>query len=227
MTIFNKLKELDLGDNPTVFEIGCHHGYDTERLHKCLPHSKIYAFEADPRNAQVFKRNNFREEINFFELCISDKNGEEDFYLSSGLPPVFKNGTADEEIVKFCQTMEWTASSSTRKPTGHLDQTPWCEFNKKIKVKSLTLDTFCIEQNIKKIDFIWMDVQGAEDSIFRGAVNVLKSTKYIYTEYSNTELYEGQKNLKNIDLQLENFDFVETFESGGGTDALFKNKNTI
>ena len=41
------------------------------------------------------------------------------------------------------------------------------------------------------IDFIWADVQGAEDLVFSGAKDTLTRTRYVYTEYG-TNLYEGQ-----------------------------------
>ena len=228
MNIFDKLADLNPDENFILFEIGCHYGYDTAKFHTICQIAQIYAFEADPRSAEIFRKNPIADKVNFFELCVSDKDGEEELNLSSGLPPVFSQGDASQEVNDFCQTMEWTASSSIRKPTKHLGQQhPWLRFNETTKVKSITLDTFCQENNIEKIDFIWMDVQGAEDSVFRGAKNILKSTRYIYTEYSDVELYEGQQNLKNMSSQLENFDCIESFESGGGTDALFKNKDAI
>jgi hypothetical protein len=43
------------------------------------------------------------------------------------------------------------------------------------------------------VDFMWVDVQGAEDIVFSGAKDVLSRTRYVYTEYA-TDLYEGQLN---------------------------------
>ena len=40
------------------------------------------------------------------------------------------------------------------------------------------------------IDFIWIDVQGAEKEVIEGAKNILPNVKYIQLEYGETS-YEG------------------------------------
>ena len=37
-----------------------------------------------------------------------------------------------------------------------------------VEVKTKKIETYCLENNIKNIDFIWMDVQGAELNIIKG-----------------------------------------------------------
>ena len=90
---------------------------------------------------------------------------------------------------------------------------------------STTLDFFCEMNNIEKIDFIWMDVQGAEDNVFLGAKNMLKQNiKYIYTEYSNREYYVNQKNLSQVmEFVGENWKIVTDY----GTDVLIVNTNFV
>lgn len=48
---------------------------------------------------------------------------------------------------------------------------------KKITVKSDTLDNYCNSNNINNIDFIKIDVEGAEKMIIEGAENMLKNKK--------------------------------------------------
>ena len=225
MKIFNYLKNLNLGKDSVVLEIGCHHGYDTEKILEICVDSKIFIFEPDPRNITILKDRGLHDKVNLVESCVSNNNDKQTFYLSGGLPPVYFENT-DEEIKKYCQSGEWTASSSIKKPKDHLEVTPWCEFSKNIEVDSITLDSFAEKQEIKKIDFIWMDVQGAEDLVFEGAKNLLTNNKidYIYTEYSNRELYENQMNLKQITNILNNYEIVDFFNESGGTDVLLKNK---
>jgi hypothetical protein len=69
------------------------------------------------------------------------------------------------------------------------------------------------------IDFIWADVQGAEDLVFSGAKNSLSRTRYVYTEYGDN-LYEGQLNREQlIALFGSNWSVVHDF----GGDILLKN----
>lgn len=43
---------------------------------------------------------------------------------------------------------------------------------------------------------MWIDVQGAEKEVFAGACSILPHVNFIYTEFSNRELYKGQPNLE-------------------------------
>ena len=46
-----------------------------------------------------------------------------------------------------------------------------------IKMKSTTIDKFVEENNIEKIDYIKMDVEGAERNILEGAIKTIKKFK--------------------------------------------------
>ena len=86
-----------------------------------------------------------------------------------------------------------------------------------------TLDTWCDKHDIREIDFIWMDVQGAEIDVFKGGVNTLSKTRFIYTEYSDRELYEGQWNLRKMMKLLKDFDIAIRYPG----DVLLKNKKLV
>jgi hypothetical protein len=60
-------------------------------------------------------------------------------------------------------------------------------------------------QGVKQIDFIWMDVQGTEGDVVAGAPKILQETRFLFTEYSNTETYEGQLSLRRLLAQLPSF----------------------
>ena len=169
-----------------IFEIGAHHMEDTPRIKP--PECDYYAFEPDPRNVQVIHQNQLaaRYGVNFFPMAISDKEGFVEFSMSDGV--------GDRQ--------GWSYSSSIRPPKLHLQMHPWCTFDSKTLVYATTLDRFCEAQKIEAIDFIWMDVQGCEDMVFAGGVETLKRTKYLFTEYANEELYEGEKDLSTLHAML-------------------------
>ena len=201
--------ELVSKPNPTILEIGCHDGTNTLWFLEVFDFPKIFCFEPDPRAASRFKQKfEIRPEVSFYEYAISDKNGEETFYMSSG---------------QESETMPdgWDCSGSIRKPKNHLTVHPWCKFEKTMVVKTKTLDTWCREEKIDRIDFIWMDVQGAEIDVIRGGRKALRNTRYLYTEYSNKELYQGQLSLKQLLKELADFEVVARYPD----DILLKNKN--
>ena len=105
-------------------------------------------------------------------------------------------------------------------------------FNKSINCKFINctkLDDFEPLKNVK-IDFMWVDVQGAEDLVFSCAQETLKNTRYVYTEFSNYELYAGQLTLEKLlalfgdDWEVMNGVCPPPHPTHGG-DILLHNKN--
>jgi len=68
----------------------------------------------------------------------------------------------------------------------------WVEFKETITVPTGTLDEFCAQRGIPRIDFIQMDVQGAEQLVLLGATAMLRHTTAIWLEVAAQELYKGQ-----------------------------------
>lgn len=160
-----------LPSNPIILEAGAHHGYDTVEFAKLFPESTIYAFEPLPSNFEYLK-NNCKNYKNIFciQKALSNQTKMQKFYLSA-------NG--------------WDYSSSLLKPKEHLVVYPWVKFDGYIEVEAINLDDWCNQNNIKKIDFLWFDMQGMDAAVLRGARNILKTVKCIITEVSRIELYEG------------------------------------
>ncbi len=200
----------------TFVEIGCHFGTDTEDFRKYHPNSRIVCFEPDPRNIQILKQRGIDKICELHPVALSNENGSASFYLSSG----DSRGRVFEEIL---QENDWSCSSSLKKPTGHVLLHPWITFNNQVTVETKRLDDIETLKNTK-IDFMWVDVQGAEDLVFSGAVETLKNTKYLYTEYSNYQLYEGQLNRDSI-IQLLGNNWNIIFDYGG--DILLHNSHYV
>ncbi|AWN55636.1 nodulation protein [Methylobacterium sp. 17Sr1-1] len=72
---------------------------------------------------------------------------------------------------------------------------------------------------IRSILFL-ASIQGAEIDLIGGGKDALSRTKYLYTEYSDLELYEGGINLDNIVSALTNFRIARLYRH----DVLLKNK---
>ncbi len=114
------------------------------------------------------------------------------FYISSGNPS------------DLSPNDEWdygNKSSSLLPPDKTSEVLNWLEFNQTEMVSTITLDSFCQEQKIKQIDFIHMDVQGAELLVLKGAENLISSIKIIWLEVENITLYKEQPLL----FDIENF----------------------
>jgi len=210
MNIKQFIQNLDV---KVFVEIGMHFGIDTKDFRSMHPHARIVSFEPDPRNIEMIKKLGHNTICELHELALSNTNDPMDFYLSSGSSKGQLNDTLLTEN-------DWSASSSLKKPTGHLNMFRWVSFPNKVKVKCCKLDDFEPLKNTK-IDFMWVDVQGAEDLVFSCAQETLKNTHYVYTEYSNQQLYEGQLNLQGV---LELFPGFRILHDFGG-DVLLQNTN--
>jgi FkbM family methyltransferase len=201
-------------DDPVILDIGSNDGTHTAWFLELFKKARIYSFEPDPRaRARYLARIDDPRAV-LFDLAISGRNGHIDFYVSSGTPP------ADSDSAEFEDT-DWDQSGSIRAPKKHLDRYPWCRFDEKIVVPTKTLDDWAEEQGIRSIDLIWADVQGAEGDLIAGGTETLRKTRYFYTEYSNSQLYEGQLNLRELLSRLPDFKVQHRYEK----DVLLKNKS--
>jgi hypothetical protein len=108
---------------------------------------------------------------------------------------------------------DWDLSGSIKNPKEHLNLHPWCKFDNTIEVPTIKLDDWAKKNEVEAVDFIWMDVQGAERDVLRGGQELLQRTRFLYTEYSERELYEGQPNMITILSELRGFRISKRYEN--------------
>ena len=70
--------------------------------------------------------------------------------------------------------------------------------NKKINVKCYKLETFCKQNNIKSIDMMKIDVEGATLDILQSMGDLLKSVKIMHIETEDAEFFKGQSVHKEV-----------------------------
>jgi FkbM family methyltransferase len=179
----------------TFLELGAHRGTDTVWMAE-LPGVVVHAFEPDPRNRMPPLPN-----VIMNHAAISDREGRIPFLLSG-----------------HNRGQEWTYSSSIKRPKRHLDRYP-VTFEETVEVDTVTLDGYCRRRGLEVIDFIWADIQGAEGEMVRGGQEALARTRYLFTEYSDDELYEGQATLADLLRMLPDFRVLELYDE----DVLLEN----
>lgn len=177
-------------------ELGAHQGADTAWMAQ-IPDVTIHAFEPDPRNHQPPRQN-----VVLHRAAIAERDGHGPFILS-----------------QWGWGQEWTHSSSIKQPKNHLQRFP-VTFGDTVEVELITLDTFYRQYELDVIDFIWADIQGAEGEMIRGGQQALAHARYLYTEYSDDEMYEGQVTLKEILDLLPDFRVLELWPD----DVLLENR---
>lgn len=119
-----------------------------------------------------------------------------------------------------CATVEMTCNddglcSSILNPKHVLEQYPNIIFDRKETVEMVTMDSVIGENH--NYNFLNMDTQGYELEVLKGAKNTLKTIDFVYTEVNNTEVYENNALIEDIDNFLKEYNMVrvETDWMGG------------
>jgi FkbM family methyltransferase len=208
-----KLNEINLdvlqdilnAENMTIIEIGANDGKTTNQFVKMFPSANILCFEPDPRAIAKFKLNVKSPKVNLFEGVVSNNpnNSFIDFYPS-------KSSFANSD---------WDLSGSIEKPELHLKINPHVKFEGVLRVQNYNLNDFIIDSNIKSVDLIWMDIQGAEYRVLKSIQGILPRVKYIFLEYNVFKLYQNHHSLKEIMQVLPTFEIFKIYTN----DVLFRN----
>ena len=144
-------KEIHSGD--VVLDIGAHIGYYTLQFANLVgPTGKVYAFEPEPKNFELLKKNvqiNKHDNVVLIQKIVSDKDGIVEFFIS-----------------KFD-----SIGNKLFKSNGEHETKEYA-----IKIESTTLDEY-FKDSKEKIDFIKMDIQGGEGKAILGMKNLLKENK--------------------------------------------------
>jgi FkbM family methyltransferase len=137
----------------TIFDVGCNAGSFIKVLKNFNITDNIHCFEPHPYLSEY--TNNIYSFIKMNKICLTDNIGTVD--------------------ITFPQ---WSVglSSIINRPVFDKLKSEGQQF-KTINVNSDTIDNYCKSNNIENIDFIKIDVEGAEKMVLDGAINMLKNNK--------------------------------------------------
>lgn len=143
-----------------IFDVGANIGNYSKLLHKFFPEdSKIYSFEPSLTTFAELKKN-VKSIHNIIPINsgLSDKNEHRLLYKDkekSGLASVYKRNL------------------------DHLG----IDLGLKEKVDLITLDQFCRERKITRINFLKIDAEGHELNILKGATEMLNEKRVDYIQF--------------------------------------------
>lgn len=177
-----------LPDNPVIIDAGANNGSDSIEMTRLYSRrAKIYAFEPLPAVYQQLERNIRRyKNIKPFSLALGNLNGEQELHVSSGAS---------------------VGSSSLLKPGTHLEDHPDVLFVETIKVKTVTLDEWAKQNDIKSVDLLWFDLQGFELEVLKESKIIFPTVKVVHMEVSTKNTYEGVTLYPETKLWMENNGF--------------------
>lgn len=168
-----------------VVHVGAHLGQELADYER-LKFGDVAFIEPIPEAyRRLVRQCKYRHGVKTFCTAISDYIGEAEFYV-----------TNNEQ------------SSSLLKLKEHSEIYPKIVETETIRVSVTTLDTLLSENGIRALyNFLVVDVQGAELSVFRGARGFLETVDYIIAEINRRELYEGCVLESGIDEFLGGYGF--------------------
>jgi FkbM family methyltransferase len=134
----------------TVLDIGAHHGFYTLLASKAVgPKGRVVSFEPSPREQKELLRHlrlNRCRNVTVEGIALTSQSGEAEYHVVDS---------------------EETGCNSLRPPNvGGATHS--------IVVQTKTLDQCVLERNIASVDFVKLDVEGAELEVLRGSVRLLE-----------------------------------------------------
>jgi len=184
-----------LKPDDVVVDIGTNIGTVSIPLSKSVNKGTVYSFEINPPTINLLEQNilaNKCKNIKIVNMAASHSNDVIYIQPEKKLPKYFNNGKGSNP-----------GSVSTGKKVKGA-----------IPVKSITIDKFIRDRNIKKVNLIKIDVEGGEMLVFHGAMNTIKKFKpIIIFEKNQQELENPTTEMENI-IQYYNCIFEDLYKLG-------------
>jgi FkbM family methyltransferase len=117
----------------------------------------------------------------------------------------FACGHRKGEMPMYVSHQNQGQSNSLLEPCLHKQQHPEIIFDDAEVVKVVPLDE--IIYGDKRYDMLYMDVQGYEGEVLKGATETLKQIDIIYTEVNRGQTYSGNMEIDEMDSFLLNYGF--------------------
>src|ERR687894_2137208 len=185
-------------EGDTVVDVGAHMGRYTITSSKSVgQHGRVIAVEAHPYNFRILYNNlrlNKLQNVSALNCAVYSKKGRLKLYLP------------DEDLgytMHHSLMTNYLATKNRKQKEGRY-----------IEVQADTLDNLLRSKGITTVNWIKIDVEGAEYEVLKGAVETLAESKdiSILVEVHGKETYHPTMEL----FKLNNFkiEFEKTYESG-------------
>lgn len=172
-----------------VIDGGFHLGCFSKKLVDTIQDVHCYGFEPNPSLCKAWRESDSTDHISLACAALYSKNGDQLLHMSDDYP----------------------ATNSLLPRPAAVGRNPYypakANFQHTLSTKTITVDSFCKENNIESIFLLKLDLQGGELKALEGASQMLASRRVglIYSEGVFVEKYEGQP------LLLDIWNFLLTF----------------
>lgn len=174
---------------PIILDVGAHRGESVRFFKEIFPECKIYSFEPDPDNFEELEKCCVEINAAFggavaLNQAVGDQSGQVQFFKQdiSHLGSLLPINKRSEDSLGYAEKA----------------------LNQSIAVQAITLDQFSIENQLKHIDLLKIDVQGFETAVLNGAKKVLQQTSCCTVEVSFYDFYENSSSLLLVEQAMQN-----------------------
>jgi len=169
----------------TVLDIGAHQGlYSLIASRRVGSKGRVFSFEPSPRERRALRLNlaiNFSRNVSIQPMALGSQESTVDLYVVQG----------------------WaTGCNSLRPPDIHIPISP-------VRVRVTGLDQWLSQHHISQVDFIKLDVEGAELDVLRGAQSLLSHSAgpVILCELEDVRTAPWGHKAKDVADQLKEFGY--------------------
>jgi FkbM family methyltransferase len=184
--------ESNVRPGDTCFDVGANIGYFSLLMAKLAPNGTIHSIEPVPFNFQLLNTNvqlNRFSNIQPRPLAVSNHTGTAEFTVAT-----------DGAYSSFLDTK--------RKP-----------IESRIVVETISLDEYCDQNSITRIDCLKVDVEGAEGKVLAGAARLLSNParrpRFIVIELYSPMLAQYGCDIQEIVVLLRGYGYEAYVERGG------------
>jgi FkbM family methyltransferase len=195
----------------TVFDVGANCGQFLDHLRLHYPKAAVYAFEPSPATFCALSAKAAKmKNTSTFNIALG---------AFAGKTTLLENVNSDMSSIL------------------QLGSQGWGRIERQTEIDIHTIDDFCRERSISRIDILKSDTQGYDLEVFKGAQRMMRENRVslVYSEINFDEMY---KNLPPFDeifrfLREQNFVLAAFYKMEfkrqivGWTDALFVNKHLL
>jgi FkbM family methyltransferase len=159
-------------NSPIIFQAGAHMGeICIDKFRKFYPDSTIYSFEPCQKSYEhTLKR--MKDEnisnINLYNFGLSDKDGQ--------------------GILRISESSNTNSMHEINEIFGHFTAR---QTQNREQIVLRSLDSFCSEKKIGKIDLLYLNVESHELHVLSGAQDILKNTTSVLLELNMIPIWKG------------------------------------
>ncbi len=185
---YGELLQEFLDRKTVIVDVGCRWGF-SDNWKSLAPAVELYGFDPDEEECNRIRSLNTDPHFHIIPKALGRHCGSQTLYLTSELAcsSIYPPHPVSTEIFPELSCARQVATS---------------------QIDLITLDHWAAEANVPSIDFLKLDVQGAELDVLMGGENSLKNVRALEIEVEFNPLYLGQPLFGDVDRFMREKGFV-------------------